>query len=234
MPRKTPRAFKLESSASRKKLAVRRKPYWVVVGRNLSLGYRRCRGPGSWSVRGGSRQGEWIRKLADADDLGPAAPPAVLDFWQAVAKAREFVHVEPGEAAVDGAPQSVADALDRYRRHLIAQGGDPGNEQRARHHLGPLLSRPIALLTGRDLVAWRDGLVAGRHVARQRQSPAQCGARCADRGDPGRQEDQSRGLGGRIPGAAERDEGPPQRVAERRRASDWSPPSTGAIIGLVC
>jgi integrase len=186
MPRKAPRALKLETAASRKKLAIRRKPFWVVIGRNLSLGYRRCVGPGSWSVRGSGQGSEWVRKIAVADDLEAAHPPKVLDYWQAVAQARQFVRQQPGEPVDEARPLSVGDALDRYQRHLQAQGGDPYNAARARLHLGALLSKPVSLLSASDLNDWRDGLVAkglGRASVNRTRNCLRAALTLASKGD---------------------------------------------------
>jgi hypothetical protein len=74
-----PRASKLETATARRKLNVRRKPYFTLVSPNIHLGYRRCKGPGSWSVRSLVGGTEWVKRLALADDLEPADGRAVLN-----------------------------------------------------------------------------------------------------------------------------------------------------------
>ena len=83
-----PRNAKLESPTARRRLAVRKKPYWTTISPGIHLGYRRNAGSGTWSVRVADSGIEWIKKIAVADDLESTAPPAVLNYWQAVDAAR--------------------------------------------------------------------------------------------------------------------------------------------------
>src|SRR5262249_41715454 len=49
--------------------------------------------------------------------------------------------------------------LNDYERDLRARGGLTGNASRLRHHLPPsLASKPVAMLSSRELHHWRDGL----------------------------------------------------------------------------
>jgi integrase len=58
-----------------------------------------------------------------------------------------------------GKPITVVEALADYERDLRARGGLTGNVSRVRHHLPPsLASKPVAMLTSRELKHWRDGL----------------------------------------------------------------------------
>ena len=75
-----PRAAKLETSTARRKLAVRKKPYWTTISPGIHLGYRRNQGGGTWSVRVADSGAEWIKKIALADDLEVASPPHVLSY----------------------------------------------------------------------------------------------------------------------------------------------------------
>src|SRR5262245_15969004 len=74
-----PRNAKLESATARRKLAVRKKPYWTPISPGIHLGYRRNAGAGTWSVRVADGGAEWIKRIAVADDLEPASQPAVLN-----------------------------------------------------------------------------------------------------------------------------------------------------------
>jgi hypothetical protein len=57
-------------------------------------------------------------------------------------------------------PATVAEAVDAYERDLVARGGSVANAGRIRKHLTPTLaSKPVGLLTARELAAWRDGLL---------------------------------------------------------------------------
>jgi integrase len=155
-----PRAAKLETATARRKLAVRKKPYWTTISPGISLGYRRNTGPGTWSVRS-TDQGEWIKRIALADDLERADGRAVLSYWQAIDQARALARRQPGDAVDESRPLIVAEALDRYEADLKARGGSPYNAEHPRIHLtGVLLNKPVALLGAAELRKWRDSLLA--------------------------------------------------------------------------
>src|SRR5262249_8384634 len=46
-----PRSAKLETPTARRRLEVRKKPYWTTISPGIHLGYRRNAGAGTWSVR---------------------------------------------------------------------------------------------------------------------------------------------------------------------------------------
>jgi integrase len=158
MPRRT-RSPKLETRTNRLKLAMRRKPYFVVVSPGISLGYRRNRGPGTWVLRCADGHGRsWTKAFATVDDHEDADATHVLDYWQAQDRARDLARGRETDAS---RPATLAEALDDYERSLAATGGATANATRVRYHLTPaLLSKPVALLTARELKGWRDGLVA--------------------------------------------------------------------------
>jgi integrase len=157
-----PRAARLETPTARRRLAVRKKPYWLIVSPNIAVGFRRNRGAGTWNVRRTGDGAEWTKRIALADDLEKADGRAVMTFYQAVDAARALARREPGDIpADDDRPITVAEALDAYERNLTANGGDPYNARRVRFHISAaLLSKPVALLTVGDMVRWRDGLIA--------------------------------------------------------------------------
>jgi len=156
-----PRAAKLETPTARRKLPIRRKPFFVTVSPNVRLAYRRNLGPGTWSVRVTGPGIDWLKRIGLADDLEPADGKAVLTYWGAIDVARKLARRETGDAATDDdRPVSVAEALDGYRRDLEARGADGYNAKRAVHHLpASMLSKPVALLGSTELCKWRDGLI---------------------------------------------------------------------------
>src|SRR6516162_1774956 len=156
-----PRAVKLETPTARRKLAVRKKPYWTTISPGIHLGYRRNQGGGTWSVRVADSGAEWIKKIALADDLEVASPPHVLSYWQALDTARALARQQPGEAIDESRPLTVGEALDRYEKDLLARGGSPYNAQHPRIHLpSVILNKPVALLGATELRKWRDSLLA--------------------------------------------------------------------------
>jgi len=156
-----PRAPKLETATARRRLDVRKKPYWTQLSPGIALGYRRNEGAGTWSVRVADGGVEWIKRIALADDLEPASPPHVLTYWQAIDQARALARRQPGAADDESRPVTVSEALTLYEKDLLARGGSPYNAQHARIHLtASILSKPVALLGATELRKWRDGLLA--------------------------------------------------------------------------
>ena len=66
------RASKLESATARRRLEVRRKPYYATISPGIQLGYRRNIGGGSWSVRCIAQGADWIKKSHWPMILNPA------------------------------------------------------------------------------------------------------------------------------------------------------------------
>jgi len=157
MPR--PRAPKLENPTARRKLPVRKKPYFVAISPGIFLGYCRNEGHCKWSVRVVRGRAEWTDRFATTDDLEPANGRDVLNYWQAVDQARALARGT--EDVPDSKPMTVEDALAAYERDLRTRGADPANAQRVRKHLSAALAgKPVMLLSTQDLRHWRDGLVS--------------------------------------------------------------------------
>ncbi|MBR1286072.1 tyrosine-type recombinase/integrase [Bradyrhizobium sp. AUGA SZCCT0177] len=159
MPRRI-RSSILETRTARLKLAPQRKPYWITVAPGISLGYRRNAGPGAWNVRAADGAGgNWIKSFALADDREDADGATVLDFWQAADKAKQLAR---GTDADAGRPSTVDEALTDYAADLAVRGASAGNANHPRHHLTPgLLSKPVSMLTVKEMQRWRNDLVVG-------------------------------------------------------------------------
>ena len=158
---RSPRASRLESRTARLKLPVRRKPHdFTTISPGIALGYRRNHAAGTWVVRvADGKGGNWTKRVALADDFEDSDPANVLDWWQAIETARKLAR---GSDADAGRPVTVGDAVAAYERDLTARGNSVANAGRIRVHLTPTLAtKPVGLLTARELAAWRDGLLAG-------------------------------------------------------------------------
>ena len=154
-----PRSSKLETRTDRLKLAPRQKPHhFTTISPGIALGYRRGKDRNAWVVRvADGKGGNWLKNLPSIpDDHEDANGESVLDFWQAQDAARKLAR----GTVESGRPVTVAEALADYERDLRARGGLTGNVSRVRHHLPPsLATKPVAMLTSRELQRWRDGLV---------------------------------------------------------------------------
>jgi hypothetical protein len=156
---RNPRAPTLETRTARLKLAPRKKPYQgAKLARGIVLRYRRNQGAGTWDVKvADSRGGTWTKRFAVADDYEAADGTSILTWFQAIEAARKFARGQSDS----GRPGTVADAIATFERDLSARGADVTNARRIRKHLTPVLAaKPVALLTARELAAWRDSLLA--------------------------------------------------------------------------
>jgi integrase len=149
----------LETRSARLKLKVRRKPYFISVGRGLSLGYRRNLNGGTWLVRcADGRGGAWTQVFARSDDFEDASGSQVIDFWTAQKRCLELVR---GKATDASKPVLVKAALEEYGRDLVIRGGGIAQVNRVRKQLTPvLLARPVGSLVMRELRNWRDAQLA--------------------------------------------------------------------------
>jgi integrase len=100
----------------------------------------------------------WTKVCGVADVHEDADGEHVLNFWEAQDKARALAR---GKDAADGRPATLAEAVTDYERDLTARGADKENASRARFLLtATMLSKPVGLLTTRELRRWRDSLIA--------------------------------------------------------------------------
>ena len=130
------RSAVLETRTAGLKLPIRKKVHcFTPFAPGISLGYRRCQGPGRWVVRKADGKGGYkMWKVGFADDHEPADGESILDYWQAQEQARREARGQDGDST---RPVTVAEAIDDYARHLAKNDGHPGNATRARFHLTP-------------------------------------------------------------------------------------------------
>ena len=150
----------LESRTARLKLSVRRKPYpGPALSRGVLLLYRRNKGNGSWVLKASDGHGKyWTKAIGEADDFDESNGETILTFYQGQDTAKQLAR--GGKEVETTAPITVDRALVDYKRDLISRVARPYNADRPRVHLTALLlSKPVALLTSRELKAWRDGLL---------------------------------------------------------------------------
>jgi site-specific recombinase XerD len=151
----------LETRTARLKLAVRKKPYAVSIARGIRLAYRRNQGAGAWSVqKSDGASSSWLQKFADTDDREDANGSTILDYWQACDAARQLARGDDVGEVEGGRPATVAQAIATYERDLKARDGAKKNATVLRFHLPPaLMSKPVTMLTAREVRALRDSLL---------------------------------------------------------------------------
>jgi integrase len=171
------RSSTFETRTARLKLAVRLKPYTAAsLARGIKLLYRRNKYAGTWVVKVATgikdkpkdednkakdeATGDyWTKGIGTADDAEDADGVNILTFYQAQDRAKQLARSDDG-ASSDAAPVTVNIALLDYEADLAARNAAIRNARWPRQHLSSaLLSKPVQLLTTRELRKWRDGLL---------------------------------------------------------------------------
>jgi integrase len=144
-------------------LAVRKKPYFMQITPGVSLGYRRNQGPGAWLVRvADGHAGNWTKGFAAADDAEKANDETVMDYAQALNRARVLAGAD--RTVSSDRPITVEEAVNGYKTDLEARGANPYNATSILSHLEDypaLKAKPVSLLTKKDFRDWRNGIKKG-------------------------------------------------------------------------
>jgi integrase len=150
------RHAELGSREARRRLLVRSEPYWLVIDRGLSLGYRKSTEGGAWVVRryDGGRRRHLEDRLGTADDYRDADGAEVLDFGQAQRKL--LANAKHDAQRASGQLYTVADAITNYVDYMRTHRKTAADtEAKLKAYVLPLLgTRRVAELTSADFEAW--------------------------------------------------------------------------------
>jgi integrase len=109
---------RLTKREHRRKLALRKEPYWALVGEGLHLGYAKGQRGGKWLVRwreAGSAGKSYVQgRLGEADDVMDATGDLILNFGQAQKAATAWLEKLQASDGRRHGPYSVNQALDDY------------------------------------------------------------------------------------------------------------------------
>jgi integrase len=170
----------IRSRTGRLRLAPRGEPYFQVIRKGASLGYRRLKDKaGSWVARYTWPNNFYIENegqkyhhqtLGTADDFTDANGKTVLSHAQALKQALDLHDIIHTVEAEPSSSYLVNQAADDYLKHLRKQGKSDNAfkdaEQRIACHIRkPLGDCEVGELTTRQLKKWRDSLIAGRSRA---------------------------------------------------------------------
>lgn len=146
----------LGTREARRRLKVHSEPYWLVLERGLSLGYRKSAEGGAWIVRRyePSRRRHVEHRLTNADDHRDADGTEVLSFGQAQRKALTDAKFAAERAS--GRHYTVADAVTDYVTYLQAHRKSASDtELKLKAYVLPHFgTRQVADLVRRDLDQW--------------------------------------------------------------------------------
>lgn len=164
----------LGSRTARRSLRVFPRPVWLHLSGGRSLGYRKNSGKrgGVWCARFKAGKFRHEAKLAWADDIHDADGVSVLDYEQAIEKARtwflEKVRDSSGEAPRVG-PYSVRLAVQDYLKSIEDLPDlDGATYDFSRNVLPELGEIDVAKLTRERLNAWRGKLASRPRLSKKK------------------------------------------------------------------
>jgi integrase len=154
------KAVRLDTKSERAKLKQSGTPYYVTVGENLCLGYRKGKKGGKWLARL-RVDGEYDYKpLGEADDARPADGVSTLSYAQAQDAARRWGNAAPVLDA--DKPLTVAEAMADYLRFVeLHRKAAKTTRIRITNDIDPVLGhRRVDQLTTAELRDWLAKLAA--------------------------------------------------------------------------
>jgi integrase len=158
----------LGSREARRRLKTRAEPYWLVIERGLSLGYRKSDEGGSWAVRryDSARRRHFEHGIATADDFRDADGREVLDFSQAQRKA--LADAKHDAMRASGQLYTVQDAVADYMAHLRAHRKTAKDtEFKLNAYVSPeLASKRVVDLVPADFDSWLSWALKRRRKAK--------------------------------------------------------------------
>lgn len=160
------------SRDARRRLKARREPYFFVVERGLSLGYRKSEEGGTWVARRydpGLRR-HFEERVATADDSRDADGIEVLNFAHAQRKVLLEAHATAERSS--GRSYTVADAVVDYLEFLRAhrKSADDAKIKFDAYLIPRLGEKRLADLTPGDFEEWL-GWAMKRHARRRPKKP---------------------------------------------------------------
>ena len=156
---------RLVNRTQRAKLKAKGEPYWLVMEKGRSLGYRKGKLGGEWVARFYdplAKPTKRYRSLGTADDASDADGVTILSFVQAQAAARAWflvAHEDATGVRVKGKPLTVADAVSAYLEDRIRQGAKTAARMHYdfnRHVLPALGNVALARITSQRIEKWME------------------------------------------------------------------------------
>ncbi len=177
MPRLV-REVNLSTREARKRLTVRRKPYYRTLDEGLHLGYRQSHTGSAWVIRWYKGDGGYAVENLDGrpDDVLTADGATVLNWNQAQALARKIFEQKQRQANdledVPTGPYTVENAMTDYMSDYKRRGGKAATQTQTTidalilPDLGDIV---VSKLTSRRIETWHEQLT--KHAPRLRTKP---------------------------------------------------------------
>lgn len=143
--------YRIDTAAGLKALEPRREPYWRKITAGRYIGYRKLR----------DGTGSWIARFTTADRKQKyLSLSAGIDYQEADKEARRFFEAQDkGGDSRYTLQQAIDDYVEDRRAAKGAGVADKARKDLTRHIPSALLRLPVAKLTTRQLINWRNSLV---------------------------------------------------------------------------
>lgn len=156
---------------ARRKLAVRKIPYWRLIVEGIHLGYYKGSNSGKWYVKTRTPEGKYTwQAIGSTDDYADANGKTVLSYSQAQEKAKQIGDkIRLGSDYEDTRPYTVKNAVADYLIDFKANGKKSlyATETQINAHILPVFSdKIINTLTFKQLNAWKNKLATTDKRAR--------------------------------------------------------------------
>jgi integrase len=166
------RDSKMGTREARRKLDIRKVPYWRLIVEGIHLGYYKgSNNNAKWCVKIRTSEGKYIwRTLGCADDSIDADGKTILNFSQAQDEARKIANkIRLGDDFDETKPYTVTDAITDYLSDFKANGKKSfyTTESSIKAHIIPYFGgKVIANLTFNQLNTWKNKLATTHKRAR--------------------------------------------------------------------
>jgi integrase len=188
---------------ARRKLAVRKVPYWRLIVEGIHLGYYKGSNSGKWYVKTRTPQGKYTwQAIGSADDFVDANEKTVLSYSQAQEKAKNIGEkIRLGSDYEDTKPYTVKHAVDDYLIDFKANGKKSlyATETQINAHILPAFSdKIVSTLTFKQLNMWKNKLATTEKRARSSKKLKQEQKYIADNSNDGEYQRRRRSTANRI------------------------------------
>lgn len=169
------KSAKLDTRSARLGLKPNKNPYWVLLGRNEYLGYRKGKTGGVWVARIRSEDDKYkFHSLGVADDTQDANDVTVFNFYQAQKIARDWIdQAKLNEVETGKAKYLINDALDDYIDYLQNHGKSAERaEYSIRSYIRPTFGKLLpSELTSKKISDWHKKLAENKPRVRSSGIP---------------------------------------------------------------
>jgi integrase len=188
---------------ARRKLAVRKVPYWRLIIEGIHLGYYKGSNSGKWYVKTRTPEGKYAwQAIGSTDDYADANGKTVLSYSQAQDVAKKIGEkIRLGADYEDTKPYTVKNAVEDYLIDFKANGKKSlyATETQINAHILPAFGdKIVSTLTFKQLSAWKNKLATTDKRARSSKKLKQEQKYVADNKDDGEYQRRRRATANRI------------------------------------